>query len=794
MTRNTTSRADARRRAWLACLAMTTALCTVVEIPKSAGAEETQPVLAAQALSFDIAPQPLAEAIVLFGQQSGVQISTHGDLVRSLTSPGVTGTMTAEEGLNQLLAGTGITFHWTGANTVTLVHLDSSELPAPLAPLVIYGARTTQTLEDVTASVGIISEEEIERRKIADLRDSFRMTSNVRDSDWNDAGFVIRGINSEGLTPGGAPLASIYVDGVQQTVQGARRGARSLWDTQQVEIYKGPQSTLAGRAALAGAIYVKTNDPTYDLEAAGRVLGGTDERYGGAVMGNLPIIDDQFAVRVAAEYDRIETDIDYPTYTGFDRYDDLIEDQNFTIRGKALIEPEALPDLRALLSYSYSQDRPTANDIAGPGLGFEFDDTRGDFNMPAFAEIRETAVHNTGLEVTYDLTPDLVLTSQSSFSYSDTDRPSVNAGTEGETDYTVGDFIQKLTTQEFRLNYYGDSLEATLGVYAAYDDQSGDFHRPILAFGRDDISRSGSETWNAAIFGEGTFEFYPSWKFVLGGRYDYTQEDGFSYFERNGVARTDFNYSTDDSIFLPKIGLVKEFGPDHTVGFTVQRAFRAGGAGAQLSTGEVYEFDPETAWNYELSYKGMLFDDRLRLGANLFYLDLKDQQIEVLEDPLDATSAYVSNAGKSRAYGFELEAQAYATDELSGFLSVGYTNTKFKDFDSASVGDLTGLPFPEAPEWSIAAGVAYEHSSGFFVGLDAKYTDQFLARIGTDPQEMMDSYIVANAQVGFRYESLTLTVFAENVLDEEYFVYNDNDIAASVGSGRFVGASLDVKF
>ncbi len=112
---------------------------------------------------------------------------------------------------------------------------------------------------------------------------------------------------------------------------------------------------------------MKTKDPIYEFETALRALGGTDERYGGAVMANLPIVDDQLAFRLAAEYDRFETDINYPTYDEFDRYDELIEDENFTLRGKLLIEPKGLPEARAVLTYSYSEDRPIPHDIAGPG-------------------------------------------------------------------------------------------------------------------------------------------------------------------------------------------------------------------------------------------------------------------------------------------------------------------------------------------------------------------------------------------------------------------------------------------
>ncbi len=788
-------RRSLRRKAWLAGLALSTALCTTMGVCAAALAQDATQTQLAQALAFNIPPQPLSDALVLFGEQSGMHVSAPAELVRGVASPGASGSMTPEDALRQLLAGTGLEFHLTAPDAVTLAKLSGDQSTTTmLPPLTVYGARTTQQLEDVTASVGVVTGETIEERKITSIPQAFRMLGNVSDSAFNDAGFVIRGINSEGLTPGGAPLASTYIDGVQQTVQGARRGATGLWDVEQLEIYRGPQSTLAGRATLGGAIYLKTKDPTYELEGAVRGLAGTDERYGGAVMANLPIVEDEFAVRISGEYERFETDIDYPTYEQFDRFDELTEDENFTLRGKALLEPSAIPELRALFTYSYSEDRPIPHDIAGPGAGFDWDDERGDFNLPVFAEVRKTTVHNAGLEITYDLTSAWTLTSQSSFSHSDTDRPSINEGTEGETNVTTGDFIQKLATQEFRLNYYGEQIEATIGIYGAYDYQDGDRGRPNY-FGNVDVSRSEQEVWNAAAFGEATYEFYPSWKVLVGGRVDYTADEGSQFFSRNGVVLTDFAYSLDDTVFLPKAGLIKEFGENHTVGFTAQRAFRAGGAGAKFSTGEVYEFDPEFAWNYELSYKGHLFDDRLHLSGNLFYLDLKDQQVEVLADPSDSGTAFITNAGKSRAFGFEIEAQAQATPELSTFVSIGYVNTKFEDFDTDSyIGDLTGLDFPEAPEWSIAFGFLYEHQSGFFFGADAKYTDDFLSAFGSPPQDRLDDYFIANAQAGYRYKGASLTVFAENLFDEEYLTNNDNDYAGSIGAGRFVGAAIELHF
>jgi len=94
------------------------------------------------------------------------------------------------------------------------------------------GSKISKSIADTTASVAIVSEEDIEFQQLNQFRDAFRTVGNVLDADWVDAGFVIRGVNSRGLAPGGAPLASLYIDGIEQTVNGTRWGARGLWDVE----------------------------------------------------------------------------------------------------------------------------------------------------------------------------------------------------------------------------------------------------------------------------------------------------------------------------------------------------------------------------------------------------------------------------------------------------------------------------------------------------------------------------------------------------------------------------------
>lgn len=666
-----------------------------------------------------------------------------------------------------------------------------------LPGIVIYGSKSELTLDDSTSSVGVVTSEQIERGEITSFRSAFRQLSNVADSDWVDAGFTIRGVSSEGLTPGGAPLASFYIDGIQQTVNGTRRGARGLWDVEQVEVYRGPQSTLQGRAALAGAIHVKTKDPTYEPEVAVRAGVGTHATRDAAAMFNIPIVAGGLALRVAAEYSTSENDINYPTYETFPLFERFSTAEYGQIRAKLLMEPGVGTNTKGVLTYSFSKDSPHLDDIGGPALGFNFNDKRGDFNLPTFTEARTADNHNLGYELRTDLAAGLTFTSLSTFSHNLTDRPSVNLGAAGETNVVLGEQKQSILTQELRLNYTGARVKAVAGIYLAREKTDAFFERPnFFGFARDD-SRDTRDTDNAALFGELTYEFVPTWSIIAGGRADHTKVDVTSSFIRTffGGGGTDnsFSGSFSETNFLPKIGLKKDLTPNQSLALVYSEGFRTGGVSQQRSTGRIETVDPEKAANYELSYKGSFMSNRLSLSGNVFYTQFTGQQVEVQPDPSDPASQFTTNAGKSSSRGFEIEAKYNPTSSVSTFLSVGYVDTNFDEFNSAEFGDLSGLPFPEAPKWSIAFGANYKMQSGWFAGFDAKYTDDFLARFGQDPQEFVDGYFVVNAQAGYETDNVAVRFYAENLFDNSYFVYNDNDIAATLGPRRVVGVRATLK-
>ena len=88
----------------------------------------------------------------------------------------------------------------------------------------------------------------------------------------------IRGISGAGSSFGGTIFydgirsrVSTSVDGITEAYTGYNFTGAGLWDDQQLEVLRGPQSTLSGSNSIAGAVITHTNDPSNDFECALRL-------------------------------------------------------------------------------------------------------------------------------------------------------------------------------------------------------------------------------------------------------------------------------------------------------------------------------------------------------------------------------------------------------------------------------------------------------------------------------------------------------------------------------------------
>ena len=350
----------------------------------------------------------------------------------------------------------------TAGATAQEISTDDGDAEARQDTVIVTGQKIDRSLQDTPESVAVVTQVDIQTQNINDLADAISRTANIA-TRFDDRGFSIRGISNENVSGAGfSDLATIYVDGAPISRDAVRGGPLNIWDIEQIEFLRGPQSTLQGRNALAGAVVINTAEPTYDWQGRARAVfstGDEEQRFGAAIGG--PIIEDQVAFRLGAEVSETEGLVENTFLGGFED-----ENETLNVRGKVLIEPSAIPDLQVRLSYTHD-DRKFGETIAL----FDIPDANDNRQLPVNRPYMDDTVYDLGVAtIGYDINDRLSIKSITTYSELERERS-------GDTDRTPDDlefFGQSIDTesftQEFLLSYSGDRLEGVLGGYISQID------------------------------------------------------------------------------------------------------------------------------------------------------------------------------------------------------------------------------------------------------------------------------------------------------------------------------------
>lgn len=781
----------------------------------------------------DIKGQPLGQALNTLSRQTGVLIVSPSELVAGKTAPPLKGVFSAAQAVETLLAGSDLTSRQSasGAIIVTQRQTEPANSPSPQnnngpaldivdpdAPLIaetirIFGQKREKTLGEATSSVAVFGVENIVDSTFTDLLDVYRFTPNVNVTESSEGTFSIRGISFDGVTGAGvANTAAFYVDEIFQSNLGIEAGPLGLFDVAQIEIYRGPQSTLQGRNALAGAIIVRTTDPTYDWTARGRVEVAeyNTQRYAVAFGG--PLVDDVLAFRLVAEYGESRGFITNPVLGR----NDVDSDETLNLRAKLLFEPT--DRLTALLTYYYTEG------LAGTGFGTGTVEGPDFFDREVFfdnATLLDIHTHNFSADIEYKFSD--VITLQSVTTYTDASevsRERFPVDPDEATGFDIGTDSEKIVTTDLRLFVETKRWDVLFGFY--YFNREQEFERDLLA--RLTIGpfstlvnfqgEGGSRIENFAFYIDGEYAVTDQLSVLFGGRYD--NED----FEVLSLSSTIFDpeippffvssiggvleADTTFDAWLPKVGFRYEITDDQSIGFVIQRAYRPGGAGTNLDN-QQFRYGPEYVWSYELAYRASWWQDRLQVNINAYYMDWADQQVNIDQGPsLDTITV---NAGKSRLWGIEGQLTGRPADILTLFVSFAYNNTRFTNFDAFDP-LLTGNTFPLAPEFQITFGGVVELQSGFYLSLDASYTASQFGDAQNSPSPALPdadnriaSYFLMNVKAGYRTDHWSASVFVRNLTNEDYFIrLNRADPRgrggglATIGAPRVIGGEVTFDF
>jgi iron complex outermembrane receptor protein len=178
-----------------------------------------------------------------------------------------------------------------------------NEAANELTEVVVTANKREERLQSVPASIVAITADTMAKQQILQIKDFQQFAPSLNFQSGDEArlfNFSIRGVGSEAFSVGVEPSVSTIVDGVVYTRPGA--AFDGLGDLERVEVLNGPQGTLQGKNASAGAVVIVTKRPNRkELESNIDYTIAEDNDHNVSLMLTGPL-NDRLAYRAFGYY------------------------------------------------------------------------------------------------------------------------------------------------------------------------------------------------------------------------------------------------------------------------------------------------------------------------------------------------------------------------------------------------------------------------------------------------------------------------------------------------------------
>jgi len=224
----------------------------------------------------------------------------------------------------------------------------SAKADTGLADIVVTATKREQNLQNVPVAVTALGSAALANQHITEFADLSRAAASLTVTQATASpnnSIVLRGIGTFAFSIGVEPSVAVLVDDVPVVQQA--QAFDNLTDVERIEVLRGPQGTLFGKNASAGAISIVTKDPGKKLEVAGEFTATTDSQFGGNASISAPLSSD-VGLRVSGYYSNFKGYI-HNLADG----STLGDETKYGIRGKLVAH--VTPRLTATLTGNYSQ-------------------------------------------------------------------------------------------------------------------------------------------------------------------------------------------------------------------------------------------------------------------------------------------------------------------------------------------------------------------------------------------------------------------------------------------------------
>ena len=610
-----------------------------------------------------------------------------------------------------------------------------------LEEVIVTAQKREQTLQEIPVSVSAFSGNFITEANIGDMRGLVDLTPgfNGRTEDSFIDALAIRGISTNDFGIGGDPSVAVFTDGVWSGRTGGVQ--MSFYDIERVEVVKGPQATLFGRNAIAGAISVNTNKPVDEFEGRLSATVAEFDHLEGHGMINVPLTDNLF---FRGNVYALDNEGFLENRAGGR---DLGFHETLSTRGSLRYLTDTVD---AVFTAGYEDRKQDPSIYWDPELGLDKDEVNTDLGGSGYDESEITTL---SANIDWEINDVFSLTSITGYKSYEFDyledydaRPLFinNYSQYNEVDYV---------SQELRLNFSNAAMDGFVGVAyykeeidarfeASYDEDAlcnavgrtdaDDFSGEVVngcddpfweEYWEEDIdpadilnskaeqsfNKVDSEGW--AIYADATFHVTDRLDVTIGARYTYDEKEMATRVDDSGGALyNNFNweYSTDGFVtdkqdwdeFTPRAAINYTLSEEWSMYASVATGYKSGGYGTFGIDVPVIGEDEDGTPILDIDDDGVVSPDSIpspfdpetsvsyEVGAkgvlfdnslqlNLAYFFYTYEDLQLIY--FDRGSQLVENLGEAENQGIEVDARWVMSENLELFFAGAWMDSEITD-------------------------------------------------------------------------------------------------------------------
>jgi iron complex outermembrane receptor protein len=690
-----------------------------------------------------------------------------------------------------LLAGTG----WIPASAAGIGQAGA------IQEVVVTAQRVAQPASKTPLSLSVVSGDELKNAGAVNADGLTDLVPNVQIASSGGATQIsIRGVSSADATEKGDPSAAFNIDGVN--LARPQSAGLAFFDLERVEVLRGPQGTLYGRNATAGAVNLITNKPGRQYAGSAALeLGNYNTRIVDGML-NVPV-NETLALRAAVSSSKHDGYLRSTQGLAHD-YDD-----QDTLSGRVHALFSFSPELSLLLSADSSRIKGT-----GPGMvpveTFLTADSAGRRTATPTLQGR---IDNKASGYSAELKAKLAvgeLTYQGAHREFDRDEiVPYGFGISAPAPYISALAGYSQNSHELRLASSFGAWRSIVGTYWFRERSNIDFrleHFPGL--GRLVFVQDPTISASKAVFGDLTYSVTSDLHLTAGLRRtkDEKSRQGYSIIGDPEVSRGLNDAAVEYGQTTGKLGADYALAKNVMAYITLSTGYKAGGFNdGTRATNPYLIYEPEHLSSLEVGVKGRMLDGRLQASAALFGYNYRNLQLtSIAPDPVNGgVTSQTRNAAKAKVSGLEVEGKYGVTANGRLSFSLTYLDAHYTSYMPTETVDWSGRRLDKSPR--VSAGLGYDYRWGLDNGAElgvhagTRFTGAYV---------LSDySRAVQYRQDGFHKSDLTLTYspasgswrlqgYVRNIEDKAVITsYSSTAVPAfALGAPRTAGIRLAADF